>query len=141
MFTIKQNIFKMAIIRAVLEHEKGDTVTIQTSHINAAIKDWYAIWIPQIRWIAQQLEIQSNKPKNWNEETHGIMMNILKQKFNGIAFANDLIITFNNGKKPGSYAQRKAYKILDDFNAWGLIKKERKGKLGHQVSLVKQNET
>jgi len=125
-FTIKQNIFKMAIVRAVLEHQTGDTVTIQSSHINAAIKDWHAIWAPQVRWIAQQLEIQSNKPRNWNEETHGVMIDILKLKFNGKAFAIDLINKFYAGKQVTQYMKTKAYRILTDFVVWGLIMKEKK---------------
>jgi len=123
-FTIKQNLFKMAIVRAVVEHhaENGNTITIQETHIKKAIEDWHAIWIPQIHWISRQMQITSLNPIGWSDKHHSVVMNLL-DKMPGKACEYSVIVTAAVAVFVGvdSSKRAKVYKIMNDLVSWGMI--------------------
>jgi len=139
-FTIKQNIFKMAIIRAVVEHNPElETVTIKQHHIVNAIRDWHLIWKPQVEWIAQQLVIDSTNPIGWEDKSHGVMITQLSLNDNSCELIKLVEIFCNINKLTGTDAvvKRRAYKVMTDLENWGYIKKQKiKGNKWH-ITLVK----
>lgn len=138
-FTIKQNIFKMAIVRAVVEHTQGNTITINKNHIKAAISDWQTIWIPQVRWISQQMVIESMNPLKWHDDTHGIIINILSHIPDKKCELKILVEKFIKTNKSISAKSltTKAYKIVEDLRKWGYVKREKLEK-GYMITLLKE---
>jgi len=126
-FTIKQNIFKMAIIRAIVEHklELGNIITIRRKHIESAIEDWDKIWTPQVNWISQQMNIESLNPRGWKEETHGVILNLIKKMPGSKCETSTIVDAYCLTLPGGSPGTRKAktYKLLKELLAWGLITK------------------
>jgi hypothetical protein len=124
-FTIKQNIFKMSIIRAIIEY-KGDknTITITEDNIKSAIDDWHAIWMPQVHWIAQQMSIDSLTPLRWLEDKHGALMNLIN-KMPGKRCKTSALIEEFIRDMPGKTTTNtnKTYKLLKEMVAWGMIRK------------------
>ena len=137
-FTIKMNIFKMAIVRAAIEHRDGDTVNIKIEHINAAIKDWQLIWVPQVHWIAQQMVIKSIKPLQWKDDFHGLIVNMLSREMHKSCDSKILIDMFCNIHQTKN-ARKRAYSTLNDLKKWGWIKRESSGKKnGHFITLLRE---
>jgi hypothetical protein len=140
-FTIKQNIFKMAIVRAVVEHAEGNTITINVSHINAAIRDWQAIWIPQVRWISRQLVIQSMNPLKWDEQVHSQLINILLTQPEKKMKLSELVKRFQGNNKFVSEksALNKAYRAVEDLRKWGFVMRNGNGKdIPYMIVLIKE---
>lgn len=139
-FTIKQNIFKMAIIRAVVEHIGGDTINITMNHISMAIRDWQAIWIPQVQWIAQQMAISSLDPIKWSDKTHGLIINLLlaipDKKCKTAQLLDMFCKEFNN--IPLGTAKQKAYRALNDLKKWGYIDRISDGQKGYVITVIKE---
>lgn len=140
-FTIKQVIFKMAIIRAVVEHKDGNTITINVSHINAAIRDWQSIWIPQVRWIARQLAIQSMNPLKWDDKIHNLLIDILLTQPEKKIKLSELVNKFKaaNTFMTGKSAITKAYRAVEDLRKWGYVMRNGNGKdVPYTVVLIKE---
>lgn len=126
-FTIKQNIFKMILVRAIVEHNphSGDTITINDNHIKCAIRDFHYIWRPQIEWIAKQLQIQSDKPRKWKEDVHPLIIEIIQSE--GILVLPEIIERFykhKQGTAKENTLKKRAYRAIQELEMWGIIKKE-----------------
>ncbi len=140
-FTIKQNIFKMAIVRAIVEHTEGNTITINKNHINLAIQDWQNIWIPQVRWISQQMIIESMDPLKWNDDTHGLILNFFKLKMDNKILLSEIVNKYAQYNKllPEKSVKTRAYKIIEDLKRWGYVKREKvKNGTGYMITLIKE---
>ncbi len=140
-FTIKQVIFKMAIVRAVIEHKEGNTITINTQYINAAIKDFQNIWIPQVKWISQQMVIESMNPLKWNEDIHGSIINILLTQPDKKCEASKIVSVFckEHKKMSEKSARTKCYRSMNELKNWGFITRAKMemGK-GYMITLIKE---
>lgn len=141
-FTIKQNLFKMAIIRAIVEHsDKSNTIIIDLKHITDAINDWDKIWLPQVQWIAGQLAMTSLYPMKWDENLHGLIVKELLKFDDKSIESTHLIARFKEENKnlTEANAKRKAYRGLDELKKWGFIKKSGQGKKsGYKITLIKE---
>lgn len=143
-YTIKQSLFKMAIIRAIVEHkpELGNTITISCNHIESAIEDWDMIWGPQINWISQQMHITSLNPLKWNEETHGVVLNLIAKMPESKCETSTIVDAYCRTLMVGTAATRKAktYKLLKELLSWGMIiKTEMPSSKRFMVQLVCNN--
>jgi hypothetical protein len=136
--TIKQNIFKMAIIRAIIEHTQENVVTIKNQHLLDAIKDWQTVWKPQIEWIAQQLIITSSNPLTWNEKTHGVIVDTLSKFPNQSCEVSTIIeeVIKMNGFPKNKSTTSKIYKLLNQLKAWGYITSKKIGGLGGKRLII-----
>ena len=129
LFTMKINIFKMSIIRAIVsQHIKNNNVTIKSMHIQQAIFDWEAIWLPQVQWIARQLKIQSLTPIGWNEALHGFMWTLINSLYKDKEFTSIQLIEAykkekDNKNKSENVIRNNVYRTLQDFTKWGNLRK------------------
>jgi len=140
-FTMKQVLFKMAIVRAMVEHIEGNTITINTNHINAAIKDFQSIWIPQVRWVSRQMVIESMNPLKWKDDVHGSIVNILLTQPDKKCEANKIVSVFceEHKKMPEKSARTKCYRSMNELKNWGFITRTKMeiGK-GYMIDLIKK---
>ncbi len=137
-FTIKQNIFKMAIVRAVIEHKEGNAITINKNHIESAISDWHKIWIPQVRWISQQMNIQSMNPLGWDETKHGVIFKILKK--NPSISRVDLLLEYCKvSPLTKKVLDNYLTKIIKDLEKWKKVDLGYSGERNTKTVTLRQN--
>lgn len=130
-YNIKFVLFKMAAIRAIVEQD-SNIVKIEKRHIESAISDYSSIWMPQIAWIGQQLEITSDKPKGWKDELHSwILQGLIEEGEKGIHQTRivDNYVTRYKGTYADNTLKIYCYRGIKQLKKWGLIEEFKENNL------------
>lgn len=141
-FTAKINIFKMAIVRAVMSamyNDKDDikVIEVRKPHITAAIKDWDALWISQVQWIARQLNFAGDKPINWNDKIHPKLLVIFETTKDNIMNFKDIEINYKklSSNLSDTTIKNHVAKGLKQLHSWGYLIRRGDQKKGFEYKL------
>jgi len=123
LFTAKQMIFRMAIIRATVETSR-DVVTIEKRHIMNAIKDFDLVLERQIEWVSQQMVFMGERPMGWREIHEEIMKLLGDQE----EMTQSNIVRMIHDKHSEKTRQSRVSKALKDLQRWQMIESRKEGR-------------
>lgn len=118
-YNIKYLIFKMAIVRAVVE-QMVNNIEITRRHIEKAIEDFNITWQPQVSWIRRKMTIISDKPKDWKDIHNWIYENLKISS----RLQSDVInkwVEKNTGLFKDTTLREYAKRAIKDMKKWGYI--------------------
>ncbi len=136
-FNIKYLIFKMAIVRAVIEQLSAQILNINTRHIELAIDDFDNIWKPQVSWIRKKMVIVSDKPIGWKDEVHGWILENLQKSDRLQKDVIEKYLEMNKGSFKDNTLKLYCNRALNDLKKWGMIKVDNTGIRNEKILKVK----
>jgi len=143
MFDLKYFLYRMSMIRAIIDQIDNTDIKISEKHIKPAIEDFKSIWQGQVRWLSQQMNITSDKPLGWKDDLHGWIIESLTGCPNGIE--QKVIIETYCEKYKGSKAKSTLtdyiYKGMKDLRKWGMVETKVVKKNGKLFRLKQYRET